>query len=707
MISNLKIAIAGNPNCGKTTIFNAITGARQHVGNWPGVTVEKKSGYINQNSQRWDFVDLPGTYSLSSYSQEEVIAQNFLVNEKPDVVVNIVDASNLERNLYLTTQLIELGRPLVIALNMMDIAKDRGVEINIEQLGTLLGAPIVPIYQHSKSGVDDLLNKIERVANKTSKKTRHIRINYHRDIEAEIDKIQLALSDQILPDEKRWMSIKLIEKDEEVIHKLSTFNNQEEIHLLINQARKNIDNIFSDSPKAVFSDSRYGFIQGALKESVTHQQIDRIDLSKKIDEVLTNKYFGLPIFALMMWLTFKLTFDIGQLPMDLIDSLVSFIGHIVGQFLTDGSLLQSLIVDGIISGVGGIAIFLPNIFILFFIIALLEDSGYMSRIAFIMDRIMHTIGLHGKAFIPMVMGFGCNVPAIMGTRILETRRDRILAILINPFVSCSARLPVYVLMAGAFFPENAGNYIFGMYVLGIVIAILSGKLLNKTVLRGESPPFVMELPPYLLPKWKSVFIHTWERGSIFIRKMGGVILIGAIIIWALSTFPREIELSQDYAQKIEILSQESNISANQELIANLKNQRSSEIMENRFIGKVGKIIEPIISPLGFTWREGIALITGFVAKEIVVSTYGVIFGVGGEQDESSTGLIDSLRNSGMNPLIAFGFMVFTLIYTPCLATVAAIKRESSAKWALFSVVYSLTLAWLLAFMIYQIGGIFV
>jgi len=752
-MSPFHIAIAGNPNSGKTTIFNALTGARQRVGNWPGVTVERKEGTMDHFGDKFTVIDLPGTYSLASYSIEEKVARQFLFEEKPHVVVNVIDASNLNRNLYLTTQLIEAGTPLVIALNMMDMADEKGLKIDTKTLGTLLGAPVIPIVGRTKEGLEELKKAIHSVANQSAE-IRDIHIPYPQEIEEEIETVSKTLNTLSADaDRPRWKTTRLLSRDETTTKKLQQIDGGESLLESIERSIKRIESIYGDSISAVITHARYGFIQGAIRECVTETITTPRDYSREIDKLLTNRWLGLPVFAMMMWLMFKLTYDIGGYPMDWIDSGVVWLMEFFSGILPQ-SMFASLLVDGVIGGVGSIAVFLPNIFILFFIIAIFEDSGYMARVAFIMDRIMHTIGLHGKAFIPMIMGFGCNVPAIMGTRILETKRDRILTILLNPFMSCSARFPVYVLVTGAFFPQYAATVIFGLYAFGIVAAIASGKLLSKTVLKGFSKPFVMELPPYQRPTLRSILLHTWERGFVFIQKMGTVILVGSIIIWALGYFPREVELDRDYtlekekifikfterSDQINLLFEHSIdkgkrqhfsemvpfkesakysvlIEQRDSLLTNLKLEQETELveiryeemaetMENKWIGKIGKFIEPTIAPLGFSWREGIALVTGFVAKEVVVSTYGVLFGVGEGVEEKNSGVINRLRQSGMSPLIAFGFLIFTLLYTPCLATVAAIKRETSSwMYAILSVVYSFSLAWLLAFIIFQTGSL--
>ncbi len=749
------IAFAGNPNCGKTTIFNILTGAKQRVGNWPGVTVEKKSGHSTYSNNRFDVIDLPGTYSLSAFSAEETVVRQYLESDEPDVVVNIIDASNLERNLFFTTQLIELGKPLVIALNMMDMAEEKGLQIDADTLATLLGAPVVPVVGRTGEGVDLLKEKILRVSTDISLKARSIDISYPRDIEQEIDKISELFRDNDLTDKhSRWTSIKLLEADKQTRDEVRYHQNGTDILNQVKISTERIEGLFKDTGRAVISHARYGFIQGALRECVVENLAESADQSRQIDRVLTNRWLGLPIFGLFMWLMFKITYDVGSIPMDWIDAGLVMLMDFISSLLPN-SMFASLLVDGVLGGVGAIAVFLPNIFILFFIIAVLEDSGYMARVAFIMDRIMHNIGLHGKAFIPMIMGFGCNVPAIMGTRILESRRDRILTVLINPFMSCSARLPVYVLVAGAFFPENAATVIFSMYILGILAAIGSGKLFSRTILKGMSKPFVLELPPYQKPTLRSLVLHTWERGYLFIQKMGTVILVGSVIIWVLGYFPTEVELDRDYVdekstlirhfdeeltdleskfkisvdkdrlayhsemieyessssylelhEQYKLLQDEISTEKNKQLY-NLRQQEIGDITEQKWIGRVGKIFEPIVRPLGFSWRESVALITGFVAKEIVVSTYGVLFGVGEDVDEGSQGVISGLRSSGMTPLVALSFLVFTLLYTPCLATVAAIKRETGT-WAytIFSIAYSLGLAYTLAYAVNYFGRMF-
>jgi ferrous iron transport protein B len=716
MGKEITIALAGNPNSGKTTIFNNLTGARQKVGNWPGVTVEKKEGSTVYNGYTIRVVDLPGTYSLTAYSQEEIIARNHIIEEKPDLVVDVIDASNLERNLYLASQLIDLGVKLVFALNMVDMAQSRGQVIDHEQLSLLMGVPFVPTVGTKGQGTTELLQTIIRVAEDRESIARHIHINYGREVEDEIEKLQgLIRSAQPSMEEHRarWLGIKLLENDDEVIREIEQKPWNKGVFDQLKQSKGRLQQIMGDDPEALIADCRYGFIHGALTETLRHTRKDRRYRSDQVDMVLTNRLLGFPIFIFFIWAMFQLTFNLGRYPMAWIDAGVGLLAQAVGALMGDG-LLRGLVVDGIINGVGGVAVFLPNIFILFFCIALFEDTGYMARAAFIMDKVMHTLGLHGKSFIPMIMGFGCNVPAIMATRVLESRRDRILTILINPLISCSGRLPVYVLIAGAVFGARAGNVIFSIYIIGIVMAIVMGQIFKRTLFKGEIAPFVLELPPYRMPTFRGTVIHMWERGSIFIKKMGGVILIGSIIVWALSSFPRSVDYAMDYeVQKNRIQAEyaaqiQSSDAAKAEMltgemdqkIAEVEGLRKTEFQEKSLLGRLGKVMAPVLRPLGFDWRAGVALLAGFVAKEIVVSTFGVLYQVGGEEGE---GLRAAIRDA-MTPLVGYAFMIFVLVYTPCLATVAAIRRETGSwGWTGFSVGYGLALAWILAFVIYQ-GG---
>jgi ferrous iron transport protein B len=729
-LGKIVIAIGGNPNSGKTTVFNALTGSRQKVGNWGGVTVEKKEGRVDYKGYEMVFVDLPGTYSLTAYSLEEIIARNFIVNEKPDVVIDIIDAGNLERNLYLAVQMIEMGSKCIYVLNMADIAVKKGLEIDREKLGSLLGGPVIFTDGNKGIGVKDILDEVIKIYEGREEKTRHIHVAYGNELEEEMKKIQSKIrTDKNLSRQysTRWLSLKLLEHDADVEKKLTkeAYNPAS----ILNQAeisRKHLSTVFNDEPENLIADQRYGFISGLLKESITLKMSHRIDISQKIDRVLTNRLIGIPILVFFIWVMFQVTFRLGAYPMEWIEIIIEYLTRGIDFILPDG-VLKSLLTDGIISGVGGVMVFLPNILLLFFMISLFEDTGYMARAAFVMNRIIHIIGLHGKSFISMIMGFGCNVPAIMAARTLENDRDRVLTILINPLMSCSARLPVYVLIAGVFFGKRAGNVIFILYALGVVLAILVGRLFRKTLLRGASEPFVMELPPYRIPTMRSVLIHMWDRAVLFLRKMGTVILVGSIIIWILSTFPLKKEYSTAYDREIEkielryrevIESLEPGTAGNAEEKARLVSERNdairqllgkrrSEAVYHTFIGRIGRAIEPAFKPLGFTWREGIALITGFVAKEVVVSTLGVLYNAGEEDDGQDLGSMIR-EKSGLTPVTAFAFLVFVLIYTPCIATIATIKQETgSVKWTFFSVLYQVTLAWIMAFLVVKAGSFFI
>jgi len=709
----ITVALAGNPNSGKTTIFNHITGTRQHVGNWPGVTVEKKEGLIQHNGHRLRVVDLPGTYSLTAYSLEEIVARRFLVEEKPDVVVDIVDASNLERNLYLATQLIELGVKLILALNMADVAEARGHEIDSGKLGTLLGVPVVFTVGTKNQGIKELLDKVVAVAEDRDTVSRHIHIAYGHELEKEIKKIQ----DVIWQDPSigrrystRWLAVKLLENDGAVKEGVGALGGiGSRILAQADAGRARLTQLYQDDTEMVLTDQRYGFIGGALKEVLRVSAASKFDLSRQIDLVLTNRLLGFPIFIFFIWAMFQLTFTLGAYPMAWLDAGVGWLGGVVAKVLPAG-VFRDLVVDGVIAGVGSVIIFLPNILLLFFCIALFEDTGYLARAAFIMDRVMHLIGLHGKSFIPMLMGFGCNAPAIMAARTLESERDRILTILINPLMSCSARLPVYVLLAGTFFGASAGNVIFSIYALGIALAIAMGKLFRLTLFRGESAPFVLELPPYRVPTLKSLLIHMWDRSAIFLRKMGGVILVGSMVVWFLGAFPRQpvapVVEPVARSQTAPVTPDPAELSSAGPRSRHDKEapERERLRLERSYLGRLGRVIQPIFAPLGFDWQTSVAVLSGFVAKEIVVSTLGVLYAAGSEGNDENEALRGALRASGMTPLAAYALMAFVLTYVPCLATVGAIRRETNSwKWTAFSIAYTLTLAWVVAFVIFQ-GG---
>ena len=590
--SNIVIALAGNPNSGKTTVFNELTGSHQHVGNWPGVTVEHKEGTVRRNGQSFRVIDLPGIYSLSTFSQEETIARDFLLNEPIDAIINIVDASNLERNLYLTTQLLELGLPVIVALNMIDVAEGMGQKLDLKKLAKLMGVEIVPTVAAKGEGMDEILEAVLNVAKKGYASPRSARHN--PEVELEISRLLDSISFTVDDDESvpaRWLIIKTLEGDPEARKRLfARSTNPDDTAARIEETRKHLEQGFGDEPETVIADGRYGFIGGLLREVVTRTpSVDRVAASDRIDDVLLHRWLGIPIFLVLMWLTFKLTFDVGGFFTEWIEVGVSALGAWLGSVLPAGPL-SSLIVKGIIAGVGGVVVFVPNIAIIFLIISFLEDSGYMARAAFLMDRSMHLVGLHGKSFIPLLMGFGCNVPAIMAARTLETREDRLLTILINPLMSCTARLPIYILFTGIFFSQHGAMVIFSIYAMGVLLAVASGKIFRKLLFPKATSPFVMELPPYRMPTLRGTLLHVWERTSQFLSKAGTVILAASVVIWALGSLPWGVEFSGP----------------------------------NSLIGYLGRWMAPMVKPLGFDWRAAVALLFGFGAKEVVVSTLGVL-----------------------------------------------------------------------------------
>ncbi len=717
-LKKLTIALAGNPNSGKTTTFNNITGTRQKVGNWPGVTVEKKEGTVGFENYELTVVDLPGTYSLTTFSIEEIVARNYILENKPDVVVDIIDSSNLERSLYLATQLRELDTRVLFVLNMADLAKDKGIVIDAAMLSSLLEVPVMFTVGNRNEGTADLLKRIIEVAESGQSAPQERKVRYGKDIEVGIQIIRDILEEKTgesFPFNLRWSAIKLIENDE-VVSEFMVKKLGAEAQSILEEAdrqRDRITGLFDDEPEILMTEQRYGFIAGIIREVVKKSTIKRVDVSRNIDLVLTNRMFGFPIFFFFIWAMFQLTFTLGAYPQAWIEKGVDLLSMVLTHILPSG-LLQDLIVNGIVAGVGSVLIFLPNILILFFCIALFEDTGYMARAAFLMDKVMHLVGLHGKSFIPMLMGFGCNVPAIMAARTLESEKDRILTILINPFMSCSARLPVYVLLAGAFFGEKAGTVIFGIYLLGIVLAIVMGRIFRNTLLKGSVAPFVMELPPYRVPMAKSLMIHMWDRSKLFLKKMGGVILVGSIIVWALSSFPQNAELTRQYEVKTARVMTTFEVrhpNASKFAIAARMAERDkaltavdrwylSQSKEQSYLGRIGKAFAPIFAPVGIDWKGGVALFTGFVAKEIVISTMGVLHAT----TDDSEGLSEALKQSGMTPLSALSMMAFILLYVPCIATVSAIRQETNSwKWTAFSIAYSTALAWMVSFTIFQ-GG---
>ncbi len=709
--SAITVALAGNPNSGKTTLFNTLTGARQHVGNYPGVTIEKKEGICRHGNTEIKVVDLPGTYSLTAHSPEELVARNYLVHEKPDVVVVILDASNLERNLYLAVQISELGCPMALALNMSDVAARRGIEFNLELLRKLLGAPIVPTVAHKGKGMEALLDEVVRVAGQ-SHDSAPLRIDYGPDIEREIAGLQHAIAGTlgnpaVVPE--RWQVIKLLEGDENARKQL----NNPRLLAVSEEAARRIETLLGDSPEVLIAERRYGFISGACQESVRSTVESRHTLSDSIDAVAANRVFGLPIFFGLMYLVFNLTFTLGTPLMDWIEAGFARLGALIGGFWPAGSesLLRSLLVDGIIGGVGGVLVFLPNILLLFLAIAILEDSGYMARAAFLMDRLMHKAGMHGKSFVPMLIGFGCSVPAIMATRTLENRRDRLTTMLVVPLMSCGARLPIYALIIPAFFPERLhAPMLWLIYAIGIVLAVVSAKLLKSTILRGETPPFVMELPPYRMPTFRSVGRHIWNRGGAYLKKAGTIILGISILLWALQQWPGlPPDQAAAFAQQRTAVEEQTTLSGDEQAaqMAELDHAEAEAALAASLMGRLGRSIEPILRPCGFDWKISTAMIGAFAAKEVFVSQMGIIYSLGGGVDEESQTLREKLQ-ANYTPLVGFCIMLFCLISAPCMATIAVTRHESNSwKWAFFQLAGLTILAWALTAVVYQVGRLIV
>ncbi|WP_319506022.1 ferrous iron transport protein B [uncultured Methanolobus sp.] len=667
MTEKINVALAGNPNVGKTSLFNAITGSKQHVGNWPGVTVERKMGKRVYNGIEMEIEDLPGTYSLTAYSLDEIVARDFIIEEKPDIVVQVIDATNLERNLYLTTQLMELGVKLVIALNMTDLALAKGDIIDVKKIQEYLEVPVISTVGSRGGGIDDLLNAITEEFGKAQ--VAESAFIYEDEIENGIDELTTILENDpyFTHYPTRWFSMKLLESDENIVKKAQSSSNYPQIEQVLSR-------FDAEHLETKIAGQRYKTIQTMLKQ-VCKVNASHLSGSDMVDRVVTNKYLGIPIFLSFMWLAFEITFTFGTPFMNMIDVFFGWLAEAAANAIPV-PWLASLVGEGMIAGVGSVIIFLPNILLLFFMLSLMEDSGYMSRAAFIMDKVMSKIGLHGKSFIPLIMGFGCNVPAIMATRTIENSRDRLVTILVAPFISCGARLPVYVLLAGTFFGRDAGLVIFGLYALGILVALLSAKLMRSTVVKGEDTPFIMELPSYKLPTLKGSAIHMWERGKVYLKKAGTIILIGVVAVWLLAAIPAPGS---------------SAAFASEEVYGTTES----------LIGVIGQLIEPLVAPLGFDWRVAVALVFGVVAKEIVVGSMGVLYGTG-ENEESLSAV---LAAGAMTPLVGLGLMVFTLLYVPCFACIGVIKRETGSwKWTMFQLVYGTGLAWIFAFAVYQIGS---
>lgn len=714
----INVALVGNPNCGKTSLFNVASGSHEHVGNYSGVTVDAKEGHFDFQGYHFRLVDLPGTYSLSAYSPEELYVRKHIIDETPDVIINVVDAGNLERNLYLTAQLIDMNVRMVVALNMYDVLLHSGNTLDHKKLGQLFGVPIVPTVSRTGKGIDNLFHVIiglyegadfvgqkEGIQDEAMREyrewhdkyvpdhkygshdeethdfdgksyIRHIHINHGPELERSID----AVKEVICKNENirykystRFLAIKLLENDKDIEQRvISTLPNGEEVIRVRDKEAGRIRLSMNEDSEQAITDAKYGFITGALKETYTEKNQNTEMFTRIVDSIVTHKIWGFPIFFVFLYLMFECTFVFGEYPKGWIEWLVEQIASLAETFMPAGPL-KDLIVDGIIGGVGGVIVFLPNILFLYIFISFMEDSGYMARAAFIMDKIMHKMGLHGKSFIPLIMGFGCNVPAIMASRIIESRKSRLVTILINPLISCSARLPIYLVMIGAFFPSKASLVLLSIYVTGILLAVLMARIFSRFIVRGDDAPFVMELPPYRMPTAKSVLRHTWEKGAQYLKKMGGIIMIASVIIWFLGYYPNHDAYST-----------------------------TAEQQENSYIGQIGKAIEPVIEPLGFDWKMGVGILSGIGAKELVVSTLGVLY-----TNDDGIESVDLADRIPITPLVAYGYMLFVLIYFPCIATVAAIKNESGSwKWAAFTICYTTLLAWIVAFLVHQVGGIF-
>lgn len=730
----ITVALAGNPNSGKTSVFNSLTGARQHVGNWPGVTVEKKEGHAARNGRRIRVVDLPGTYSLSAFSTEEIVARDYILNEKPHVVVDVVDASSLERNLYLAVQLIELETEnLLIALNMFDVAESMGMKINIELLAELLGAPVVATVARKDRGMDDLLDAAVGLADGRLK-NKGIKVSYGREIEEEIEKLESALRGSAPGGGGgacRRLAVKLLEGDRVIRKVVSEWQHGGAVLAEAERSRAHIASIYGEEAETVITERRYGFINGLIKEVLVKAPAERRTVSDRIDSVLVNRWLGLPVFAFFMFAAFTLTFALGDPPMRWLAAVFERLGAAAQGVLGD-TLAGSLVVDGVIGGVGGVVVFLPNIMLLFLAIAVLEDTGYMARAAFIMDRVMHVMGLHGKSFIPMLMGIGCSVPAVMSTRMLESRKDRLVTMLVVPLVSCGARLPVYVLLAGAFFPGRfpwglrvAGVAVFAMYAIGILVAVVMARVFRSTVFRGPDSPFVMELPTYRLPTLKSLLIHAWERAWCYLRKAGTIVLALTVVVWALMTFPGTFPGQRKYMKRLDesraavaatasarggdgigarLDPKSKEYKAIYAPVAALEREVAEKKLEYSFAGRFGRFVEPVVRPIGFDWRIAVSLFSGLAAKEVVVTTMGTFYSLDEKGAQTRT-LQEALRaDPSFNPLKAATFMLFVLLSVPCVATLAVIKRESGSwVWPLFSAGYHLTLAWVVCFIVWHAG----
>lgn len=691
----INVALVGNPNCGKTSLFNFASGAHERVGNYSGVTVDAKEGKARYFGYEFNLVDLPGTYSLSAYSPEELYVRKQIVEKTPDVVINVIDTSNLERNLYLTTQLIDMHLRMVCALNMFDETERRGDHVNYDKLSELFGVPMVPTVFTNGRGVEELFKVVIDMyegQENSQRNYRHIHINHGHELEHGIKEMQEHLKQEDNLRQRystRYLAIKLLEHDKDVEAYIATFPDAKEIIAHRDQAEQRVKEETGEDSETAIMDAKYGFIHGALKEAgyETGHDKDTYRTTHVIDRFITNRYLGFPIFLLLLFVMFSVTFYIGQYPMDWIEAGVAWLGEIISTTMPDGPL-KAMLVDGVIGGVGSVIVFLPQILILYFFISYMEDSGYMARAAFIMDKLMHKMGLHGKSFIPLVMGFGCNVPAVMATRTIESRRSRLITMLVLPLMSCSARLPIYIMITGTFFAAHYRSLVMlSLYAVGILLAVVVSRVLSLFVIKGEDTPFVMELPPYRFPTWKAIGRHTWEKGKQYLKKMGGIILVASIIVWALGYFPHDESLSM------------------------------REQQEQSYIGRIGKTIEPVFRAQGFDWKLDVGLVAGIGAKEVVASTMGVLYAnndsFGDDEAYNNEGgkydtLLAQMTADGITPLAAYCFLLFVVIYFPCIATIAAIKGETGSwRWAVFSAVYTTLLAWVVSAIVYQVGSFFV
>ena len=692
----INVALIGYPNCGKTSLFNIASGAHEHVGNYSGVTVDAKKGQFFYKGYTFNIVDLPGTYSLASYSPEELYVRRYLKDETPDVIINVVDGSNLERNLYLTTELIDMDRSMVIALNMYDELEREGVKLDYHTLGKMIGVPMVPTAAKTGRGIDELFDTVIKVNEGDHPSVRHVHVNLGTEIESLLTEIKDILKSHPTVGRHfspRYLAIKLLEGDPEVVSQIKALPDGEEILSLRDRKVKAFEKHHPDTDlTAAIADEKYGFISGALAETLEKSDEQaRVNSTHIIDTIVTNKLFGFPIFLAVMTFIFWATFTLGSYPMEWIESLVTWIGDTVREYMPDG-WVKDLVADGIIGGVGGVIVFLPNILILYLCISFMEDSGYMARAAFIMDKLMHRLGLHGKSFIPLVMGFGCTVPSIMASRSIESRSSRIITILINPFISCSARIPIYVLLVGTFFPSHSTLVFLCIYIFGILVAALTARLLRRFWFGSDETPFVMELPPYRVPTLKTTLRHMWNKGEQYLRKMGGIILIGSIIVWVLNYFPRH----DDSADTPTTVTEDTRI----------------DPAHDSYLQMMGKAVNPIMEPIGFHWRATVAAIAGLPAKEIVVSTLGVLYT--GNEEASEQTLSEKLTEDNpatgrpdFNPAAALAFMIFVLLYCPCIATITAVVKETgNPRYGLFSILYNTAVAWLFAFIVYRIALLF-